>query len=223
MVIRNSMNAAHLEESIEKRLLLGGRLCLNFCNTAEYRGTTGYFDSLLNYRILVRWSGHAGAISQEEAEQLRNVVRPAAADFAFTHAVELRDVIYTIFAACAEKQPIHADALAALNAALLEATSHREIVLEQNKPVWAWRDNEHPERPLWAIALSAAELLTVGSEDNLDRVRQCPGCGWLFVDESRNHSRTWCDMRFCGNRAKAQRHYERQKHLKAVKNGKTES
>jgi len=214
------MDVAQVETKVEHLPLLGGRLCLNFCNTAEYRGTPGYIDSLVGYRVLVRWSAHAGAISHEEAEHLRNTVWPAAADFAFTHAVELRDQIYTIFGACAEGRTIPADVLTALNAAFMEASSHREIVLEQGKPTWAWRDNDHPERPLWAIALSAAELLTTPS---VERVRQCPGCGWLFLDESRNHSRTWCDMRICGNRAKAQRHYERQKRLKSVKNPKTES
>jgi predicted RNA-binding Zn ribbon-like protein len=28
---------------------------------------------------------------------------------------------------------------------------------------------------------------------------------------SRNHSRRWCDMGDCGNRAKARRHYRRHK------------
>jgi predicted RNA-binding Zn ribbon-like protein len=48
-------------------------------------------------------------------------------------------------------------------------------------------------------------------------VRECSGdtCGWLFVDTSRNHSRRWCDMEDCGNRAKARRHYLRRKQLEA--------
>ena len=25
------------------------------------------------------------------------------------------------------------------------------------------------------------------------------GCGWMFLDESRNVSRRWCDSRDCGN------------------------
>jgi predicted RNA-binding Zn ribbon-like protein len=32
---------------------------------------------------------------------------------------------------------------------------------------------------------------------------------WLFVDESKNGTRRWCDMTACGNRAKARRHYLR--------------
>jgi predicted RNA-binding Zn ribbon-like protein len=39
------------------------------------------------------------------------------------------------------------------------------------------------------------------------------GCGWLFVDESRNGSRRWCSMKDCGNRAKARRHYRKVKNL----------
>ena len=43
------------------------------------------------------------------------------------------------------------------------------------------------------------------------RVRICeaPDCEWLFYDTSKNRSRRWCDMRQCGNRMKARRHYRR--------------
>ncbi len=46
-----------------------------------------------------------------------------------------------------------------------------------------------------------------------DRVRRCGGanCDWLFMHNSRNHSRRWCDMGSCGNRAKARRYYARHK------------
>ena len=66
------------------------------------------------------------------------------------------------------------------------------------------------DRILWPVARSAGELLI---SDKLDRVRQCAddrGCGYLFVDTSRNRSRRWCSMESCGNRAKAHRHYQRQ-------------
>ncbi len=65
------------------------------------------------------------------------------------------------------------------------------------------------DQVLWPVSWSAAELLTHGP---LDRIRECPGqgnCGWLFLDLTKNASRRWCDMRVCGNRAKARRHYTR--------------
>jgi predicted RNA-binding Zn ribbon-like protein len=56
------------------------------------------------------------------------------------------------------------------------------------------------------VAVSAFDLLTRGP---LDRVGECPGCGWLFLDTSRNARRTWCSMETCGSRFKARRYYER--------------
>ena len=40
------------------------------------------------------------------------------------------------------------------------------------------------------------------------RVRRCadPNCTHVFLDSTKNGRRRWCDMRTCGNRAKAARH-----------------
>jgi predicted RNA-binding Zn ribbon-like protein len=46
------------------------------------------------------------------------------------------------------------------------------------------------------------------------RLKACRSetCGWAFYDKSRNHSRTWCDMSSCGNRAKARSYRARHAH-----------
>lgn len=59
-----------------------------------------------------------------------------------------------------------------------------------------------------ATAHSALRLL---SEEETARLKICGNCGWLFIDRSKNRSRTWCDMGVCGNRVKASRHYRRKK------------
>jgi predicted RNA-binding Zn ribbon-like protein len=43
------------------------------------------------------------------------------------------------------------------------------------------------------------------------RLKTCPAsdCQWAFYDYSRNHSRTWCTMSVCGNRAKARTYRRR--------------
>lgn len=45
------------------------------------------------------------------------------------------------------------------------------------------------------------------------RMKACSSerCRWAFYDHSRNHSRTWCDMAACGNRAKARSYRARQR------------
>jgi predicted RNA-binding Zn ribbon-like protein len=46
----------------------------------------------------------------------------------------------------------------------------------------------------------------------LERLRRCGGdtCYWLFIDETKNCSRRWCEMAICGNRHKVRRHRARQ-------------
>ena len=73
---------------------------------------------------------------------------------------------------------------------------------------WTWPGGrlDDLDRVMWPAVWSAADVLT---GEDVDRVRQCAGagCAWLFIDRSRNHTRRWCDMSVCGNRAKARRHY----------------
>ncbi|MGP3927194.1 CGNR zinc finger domain-containing protein [Streptomyces sp. 8N616] len=65
---------------------------------------------------------------------------------------------------------------------------------------------EH-HKAAWMAAASLIELL----EQHSGRIRRCahPECILYFLDTSRRGDRRWCSMRTCGNRAKAQRHYDR--------------
>ena len=87
---------------------------------------------------------------------------------------------------------------------------------------WAWPEDspvtglaEPLTRPLWPISVSAARLAT--SARQLQRVKVCTGegCNWLFVDISKNRSRRWCLMRYCGNVGKSQRQAARRRTVRA--------
>jgi predicted RNA-binding Zn ribbon-like protein len=62
--------------------------------------------------------------------------------------------------------------------------------------------------------LVAAAVDLVRTVD-LRQLRACPidegGCGWLFLDRSRNGSRRWCSMEDCGTRAKIRKLGERRR------------
>ncbi|WP_051450193.1 CGNR zinc finger domain-containing protein [Actinospica robiniae] len=71
-----------------------------------------------------------------------------------------------------------------------------------------------PLRPVPAtvsgeLALLAEELL--GDARELSCLHRCagPGCGWFFLDRTRNGARRWCSSGDCGNRDRARRHYAR--------------
>jgi predicted RNA-binding Zn ribbon-like protein len=195
--------------------LIGERLCLNFANTVgNHRGHEPH-EHMRTYAALVAWSRHVGILPDSTTDYLLQEAshREDEALRVFDRAVALREAIYRIFSAVAEGVAIKPADLSILNHVLAKAMARARIVRSGDGFYWDWSDKDETlDRMLWPIARSAAELLT--SED-LARVRECSSdtCGWLFVDASKNHSRRWCSMSDCGNRAKARRHYARLKKI----------
>jgi len=189
-----------------------GELCLDFANTVDWHISTHPEDRLHSYRDLIDWACAAKILSVEEAGQLINLAEqePVKATDFYQCAIALREVIYRIFAGVATCRicDINPSDLAILNQYIQEASSHRRIVNIGDKFEWQWDGQLVAlDKMVWCVARSAADLL---SSTKLKQVGQCQddrGCGWLFIDTSRNHSRRWCSMESCGNRAKAQRHY----------------
>ena len=193
--------------------LIGGCLCLDFANTAGSHASEHPSESLESYADLVAWSRQAGILSDDEAQHLLREAqrRPAEAAAVLDQARALREVIYHVFSAVAAGRAPAAADLGALNAALSVALARLCVAPTGDGFAWTWTGDANVlDRMLWPIARSAADLLT---SETLPRVRECAAhpCGWLFVDMSRNHSRRWCDMQDCGNRAKARRHYQRKR------------
>lgn len=194
--------------------LVGGRLCLDFVNTLNGSRETGETrEKLVEYADLVRWGRQAGVVSEREARALLKEAarRPEEAARVLGRARKLREAIYGVFsAAAAERQPAKED-LTTLNNALSSAMAHAEVVRTADGFVWDWAAGAGAlDRLLWPVARSAAELLT---SEELKRARICEAddCTWVFMDLSKNRSRRWCDMKYCGNRAKSRRHYERKR------------
>jgi predicted RNA-binding Zn ribbon-like protein len=199
--------------------LTGGRLCLDFANTLDERGTDHPRELLLRYEDLLGWGVQTRTIRPAEAAALREhaVTRRIAASEALKRATAVREAIFRIFSAVAEGFEAPAATLTVLNRSLAEVLGKRCLERHLRRLVWGWRQAARPEfdRVLWPVVLSAADLLT---SSDLDRVRRCSGtgCAWLFIDTSKNRTRRWCDMSVCGNRAKAKRHYAKVKTRKTV-------
>ncbi len=191
--------------------LVAGPLCLNFTNTASGRGSDTHQDHLQHYNDLLAWSLHAGALPVDEAAELARLARrqPAAAKKILRRAVALRESLHAIGAAIAAHAAPPADAVAALDRAMSEATQAGR--LRWNGSAFVWELVTRPlrlERPLWPILRSAGDVLLAAP---LERLKTCAGlhCGWLFLDETRNGKRRWCEMEVCGSRAKMRRYRHR--------------
>lgn len=196
--------------AVEDLRLIGGRLSLDFVNTVNRHGPPISGERLTDYRALVAWGRHAGAITKDAVAFLLAAARadPVAGEEALRRALHLREALYRLFMAAIEGKEASAEDLARLNAALSQALARLALVATPAGLVLDWPADDLPlERVLFPVARSAAEGLS--SPADVSRLRHCAGedCGWLFLDQSRNRSRRWCDMKDCGNRAKARRFY----------------
>jgi predicted RNA-binding Zn ribbon-like protein len=188
-------------------------LSLDFVNTVEWRTSEGPEEYLNSYADFVRWGQHTGVLTESHARRLAREAsrRPDEAKVALERALDLRETLFRIFSATAAgSRPAGGD-LDRFNRELTRALSLLRVAPAEDGYGWEWAaDGKGLDRVLWEIVRAAAELLTSGDVKDL---RECAGagCGWLFLDTSRNRSRRWCTMGVCGNRAKARRHYEQVK------------
>ena len=202
----------------ERRFKLrGGVVCLDFVNTVGSRLTDRPSEYLRSYEDLLDWARQAGLLAPEETEDLS---RQAALDQEVTQetlsrALALREAIHRVISSAIAGESQDESDMSALNHELSIALSHLRVIPADGTYGWGWdRSGDDGgarlDSPLWPVAQSAAELLT---SPNLGRVKLCAGegCGWVFLDESRNNSRRWCDSRDCGNRERVRRHLARKR------------
>jgi predicted RNA-binding Zn ribbon-like protein len=191
---------------------VGGELSIDFCNTVGGKRGGIAREKLHSLNDFVAWAEQAKLLKLEQAEALRidASCHPSKAAELLARAIELREAIFRIFVSAARDKTPAKDDMARLNAELAASLGRLRIGPGADGFAWQWAEEQlEPEHLLGPIARSAAELLV--QPDLVVKIHQCEGdnCGWLFVDCSKNHSRRWCDMRDCGNRAKVRRHRKR--------------
>ena len=191
--------------------LTGGHRALDLANSVVDRAAAEPRELLASYSDLVSWAQQAGVIDAKDARSLRKEAEahPVAAGRVLQRAIELRELFFRIFSV---SQP-RAEDLRELTALQQEASRHRHLSERDGGISWSW-DRDRLDDVLWPVVDDAVALLT---SDERNRIRTCQGdeCRWLFVDNSRQGNRRWCDMTVCGNRAKAKRFYQKAKETKS--------
>lgn len=191
--------------TVETVALVGGRLCLDFANTANWLDGAPVDERLTAFADLAAWGRRLGLIdgAAEAALKAGAAADPAASAVALGRAVRLRASLRRLFALAGSAADIDGlNAALAGPAPMLAADGRRPVLVPPPGDLGAWL--------LRPVAASAAELLTSAARG---RVKGCPGdrCGWLFLDESPSGRRRWCSMATCGNRRKARAHYSRRR------------
>jgi predicted RNA-binding Zn ribbon-like protein len=189
-------------EHIERLRIVGGDVALDFVNTEDGDPPV---ECLRGYGDLVAWSVLVGLFSAEEGERLVGEadLRPEDAEAVYRDALRLRGALYGVFRALAEGGDVPERGLETLRSYEREALSRGKLVQGDRSFSWEWKDGRDLAGMLWPVAHAATRLLTSG---DLDRLKLCAGCYWVFLDASRNRSRRWCTMEVCGTDAKMRRY-----------------
>ena len=190
---------------------IAGALCLDFANTIHDSRADDKGEELHEVSDLLEWAREAGVLPSADHDRLAAHYRRRSREStaALTQAVAIRDLLLAIFTGAANGRSTSTQHLGELNSALAHVPGVLRVRRTPRGLETEWAGSTSGlQQVLFAVLKSAADLL---GSNRLGRVRECASgdCSWLFVDESRNRSRRWCDMSACGNRMKARRHYQR--------------
>lgn len=194
----------------------GGRVCLDFANTLDWRLTAEPQELLPDYATFLTWCRLRGLLPAAATECLQTLSQrePAAAEMVLGEARALRDDFCRAATLLCERSGAATSGaldLAPFNKRLARLPAQPRLVpLETGQAYVHDLPGRRLEEPLWPVLWSWAALLT--SQD-ATRLGSCQGqgCGWFFVDESPNHSRLWCASEVCGNRERARRAYAKRR------------
>ena len=121
--------------------------------------------------------------------------------------LELRDTLHEMLSAAAVGAPPPAHATGALNAASARSDGHLRLRVHDGTPKAELAGSGTPlDRALSTVARSAIELLASSDRERL-RICSAPSCGFFFFGRP---DQEYCSVP-CGNRARAARHYARQR------------
>lgn len=175
---------------------VGGHPVLDFVNLGRYARDEPGADILRTPAAFTGWCatvGFADAGAEDEGPPDARLLNDAA---------EVRESIRLVVEAIARDEPADADALARLHRAYVDAITHADARLAGRRLELVGR-GDSARGALRNLTTSAVELLHTAP---VGRLKECPGCGFVFLDATRNGSRRWCSMDDCGSEQKARRY-----------------
>jgi predicted RNA-binding Zn ribbon-like protein len=169
---------------------VSGNVALDFAGTVTSRRTDPV-QLLTAPADLARWVTAAGLVDEA----------PDVDAQAFADALELRELIYRLACQARDGEPY--TGLEKLN-----AQAERQPITVALDIDGALEKAGDLDAVLTTVSRAAVELL---ARPLAHEVHECGGetCTRLYIDNSRRGARRWCDMRACGNRAKASQYRAR--------------
>lgn len=198
--------------NIDTLLLQTNVLCCNFVNTVyAWRGINlnEYFKS---YGDVIAWCTKLGLYDENYLILLEEeaMLHPEKAAAALLKIKEVRQLLYHLISAiAAHDEDRYKILLDQVNPLLSAALVHAQMIYGEGKFKIDFRKSAVDlESPVWPVLKSLYDLLT---QSDLQRIKECPKCGWVFYDETKNGRRRWCSPIGCGTQDKMLRYNQKKK------------
>jgi predicted RNA-binding Zn ribbon-like protein len=179
---------------------------LAFVNTLSSRPTEAPVERLASYDALVEWAREQHLVSAAAAERLLAEAKrhPHQAAHVLTRAKQFREALNGLAESIEKQRQPPAAVLDTISDCLASAYANGRLVPHEGGLQWVASAEDALERVLWEIGRATGRLVL---SPRLSHIRACAAsdCGWWFVDDTKNRSRRWCDMKLCGNREKVRR------------------
>lgn len=198
-----------MTRTLENLELDGGCFVFDFINTVSTRKSEPAFEYLKDYQDLLDWSAKVGLIRPRKIHSLRELFskKKRLASSAFNEAVDAREKLYKLFSAIGVGAAPDPRLLDFFNEKMSFIFTQLEMRIGKTGATLEFRkDALSLEEPLVQIMKNAFDIL---QHRDFSRIKECPRCGWIFLDTSRNGKRRWCDMSVCGSREKSLEYYYR--------------
>lgn len=192
--------------------IVGGHPALDLANTVAPRQPgADHVEFLPDPAALLRWAPSIGIVTDAEVDLIEHcwAAEPDLAPAALADVLDLRAMVDLTLAGHSLDRLSRRWAKAMRRSTLAPAAQkepapgERVTLLVGTDPAFMIADR---------LADAVVDLLR---NADLARLRACPveegGCGFLFLDQSRNLSRRWCSMEDCGAQAKSRRLTERRR------------
>jgi|SRR5215831_6102760 len=200
------------------RDIIGGNSALDLVNTVSGWGDDPE-DWIPDVGSFLAWAARSKLLNTHESSEAARqaTASPAAADRVLASLKELRFSLWHLVDALEHGKPPKPAHLSVLNDWARRLALSQHLAFRRHKMHFAL----HPEVSVLDTPglRVTATALTFLMDPPATRIKTCPGggCGWKFIDKSKNQSRRWCDMAVCGNLEKA-RHYRSRK-VPGARNG----
>lgn len=200
-----------VKSKISQISLDGGLLCLDFINSVPTRKDNiqpGYLSDIFD---LIIWAKRLEVIDTKTENLLSGVARkhPKEANSFFRKAIDFRELLYKLFWPVSAFKGISHATLENYNKLLKIYFPSLQIIQSANGFGEGWLLEDASFKRLVAPILNDSYELLLS--DKLVRLKECPNCGWLFYDSTKNGNRRWCSMKSCGNNIKALEWYHKHK------------